>query len=237
MKVLQKVNVASDMPVAYNIICFGLMQWGNMWKQNKSMMAEMAKCDFINKVIFVNPLSSIRTLFRKNNNLNTTSNITSKLFPSKIELFPPSEGLNNNNLFTTKRRKTMCYKKGVIGFVIVLSICALIGSSPLIRAESTEQRYDVDACVSMDLSPLVRSQEITIFNFDAKGIMRSNTESKVLDNCTVHVKGVGVFEGKKHTVYAYMKYLDPDGDYVIFRYTQNPGEKTATTTIMAATGK
>jgi len=54
---------------------------------------------------------------------------------------------------------------------------------------------------------------------------------------TVHVKGVGVFEGKKQTVYAYMKYLDPDGDYVIFRYTQNPGEKAATTTLLAGTGK
>ena len=48
------------------------------------MMAEMAKCDFINRLIFVNPLSSIRTLFRKNNNLHTSSNITSNLFPSKI---------------------------------------------------------------------------------------------------------------------------------------------------------
>jgi len=131
----------------------------------------------------------------------------------------------------------MSYKKGVIGFALVLSICAVMGSSPLILAESAEQAYDVDACVSMDLSPLVRSQEITIFNFDAKGIMRSNTESKVFDNCTIHTKGVMVIEGKKQTVYAYMKYLDPGGDYVIFRYTQNPGEKAATTTILAGTGK
>lgn len=131
----------------------------------------------------------------------------------------------------------MSYKKGVIGFALVLSICAVMGSSPLILAESAEQAYDVDACVSMDLSPLVRSQEITIFNFDAKGIMRSNTESKVFDNCTVHTKGVMVIEGKKQTVYGYMKYLNPDGDYVIFRYTQNPGEKAATTTIVAGTGK
>ena len=131
----------------------------------------------------------------------------------------------------------MSNKKGVIGFAIILSICAFIWSSPLIRAESTEQTYDVDACVSMDLSPLVQSKEITILAFEAKGIMRSNTENKVFDNCTVHVKGVGVWEGKKHTVYSYMKYLDPDGNYVIFRYTQNPGEKTATTTILSGTGK
>ena len=131
----------------------------------------------------------------------------------------------------------MFYKKGVIGFAIVFSICALLWSSPLIRAESTEQMYDVDVCVSMNISPMVQSKEITILAFEAKGIMRSNSENKVFDNCTQDTKGIGVWEGKKHTVYAYMKYLDLDGDYVIFRYTQNPGEKAATATILAGTGK
>ena len=55
-----------------------------MWKRNQSMMAEIAKCNFINKVIFVNPPIWTRTLFRKNGDYNTTSSITSKLFPSKI---------------------------------------------------------------------------------------------------------------------------------------------------------
>ena len=131
----------------------------------------------------------------------------------------------------------MAYKKGIIGFALILSICALIGSSPLILAESAEQAYDVDACVSMEFSPLIQSQEMSIFSYDAKGIMRSNSENKVFNNCTVHTKGVVLMEGKKQTVYAYMKYLDPDGDYVIFLYTQNPGEKAATTTILAGTGK
>jgi len=131
----------------------------------------------------------------------------------------------------------MSYKKGVIGFALVLSICAVMGSSPLILAESAEQAYDVDACVSMDLSPLVRSQEISIFRWDGKGIMRSNNENKVFDNCTIHTQGVAVIEGKNMTLYGYLKYLDPDGDYVIFRYTQNPGEKAATATILAGTGK
>lgn len=86
-------------------------------------------------------------------------------------------------------------------------------------------------------SPIVRSQQISIFNWDAKGIMRSNNESKVFDNCTVHTQGVVVIEGKNMTVYGYLKYLDPDGDFVIFRYTKNPGEQAATTTLLAGTGK
>jgi hypothetical protein len=131
----------------------------------------------------------------------------------------------------------MSYKKGVIGFALILSICTLIWSSPLIRAESTKQTYDVDVCVSMDISTLVQSKEMTIFSMEAKGIMRSNSKNKVFDNCTQDTKGVVMIEGKNRTIYAYMKYLDPKGDYVIFRYTQNPGEKAATTTILAGTGK
>jgi hypothetical protein len=67
--------------------------------------------------------------------------------------------------------------------------------------------------------------------------MRSNSDNKVFNNFTVHVKGVNVVEGKNMAVHAYMEYLDPDGDYVIFRYTQNPGEEAATTTLLAGTGK
>ena len=34
----------------------------------------------------------------------------------------------------------MYYKKRIIGFALILSICALIASSPIILAESDEQR-------------------------------------------------------------------------------------------------
>jgi hypothetical protein len=133
----------------------------------------------------------------------------------------------------------MYYKKSFIRLSIVFSICAVIilGSSPLNPAECAEQVYDVTPCVSGTVTALVQSEEITIQALDLKGIMRSNIESKIFDNCTVHVQGLMVREGKNATAYAFLKYLDPDGDYVIFRFTQNPGEKAATTTILAGTGK
>ena len=99
------------------------------------------------------------------------------------------------------------------------------------------RRADVTPCVSGIRTPLVQSPEITIFNIDIKGIMRSNDAGKIFDNCTVPAQGVNVIEGKKLTVYTHMKYLAPDGDYVIFRYTQNPGETSAPTTIIMGTGK
>jgi hypothetical protein len=169
--------------------------------------------------------------------MNTFFNLLA-FFLQKQAHFRLLSVLNDNKPLTTKRRRTMSYKKGVIGFAIVVSICAVFGSSPLNLAQSAEQTYDVDACVSMEFSsPLVRSQEMTIVNIEAKGIMRSNSENNVFDNCTVDTKGVVMIEGKNMTVHAYMKYLDPDGDYVIFLYTQNAGEKAATTTILAGTGK
>jgi hypothetical protein len=133
----------------------------------------------------------------------------------------------------------MYYKKSFIRLSIVFSICAVIilGSSPLNPAECAEQVYDITPCVAATATTLVQSPEISIFSFDAKGIIRSNIENKIFDNCTVHVQGVIVIEGNNNTSYCHMKYLDTGGDYVIFRYTKNPDEKAATTTILAGTGK
>jgi len=138
-----------------------------------------------------------------------------------------------------KGERIMCYKNGFIKFAIVLSIGAftVFGSSALNPAPCAEQVYDVTVCVSLDMNPLVKSPAITIYTCDGKGIMRSNNGGKVFDNCTVHVQGVGMYEGKNITKNSYMKYLDPDGDFVIFRHTQRPGEKAATTTIVMGTGK
>jgi glycosyltransferase involved in cell wall biosynthesis len=80
-------------PPAYNIICFGFLPWSSMWKRNQSMMAEISKCDFINKVIFVNPLISIKSILHKNGSSDLTSNISANVFPlkatSKISVYTP----------------------------------------------------------------------------------------------------------------------------------------------------
>ena len=52
----------------YNLICFGFLPWSNMWKRNQSMIAEMAKFDFIDKVLFINPDITIRHLLSLNKN-------------------------------------------------------------------------------------------------------------------------------------------------------------------------
>jgi len=131
----------------------------------------------------------------------------------------------------------MYNKRGVIGFAIILCICVVIGSSALTLAQSAEQTYDVDVFLSVKMSPVFRSKEITIVGAEAMGMMRSNHESKVFDNCTVHSLVTIATEGKDKTVNGYIKYIDSDGDCVIFRSQRNPGEKTATMTILTGTGK
>ena len=128
-------------------------------------------------------------------------------------------------------------KRGIISLAIVLCITTVMGFSTFNLAEGAEQTYDVNVCVSMVWTPLVLSKEFAIVDWDAKGIMRSNNDGKVFDNFTVHNKGVTLREGKNRTIDGYMKYLDPDGDFFIFRYNLKSGEKEATTTLILGTGK
>ena len=77
----------------YNVVCFGFMPWGNMWKRNQSMMAEMAKLDFVQNLIFVNPLISLRNLFKEPSNPVYGEGVVRSIFPqtisSKIKVYTP----------------------------------------------------------------------------------------------------------------------------------------------------
>jgi hypothetical protein len=141
--------------------------------------------------------------------------------------------------FNTKKGETiMATKKSIVFLFALLLISGLVlGSSPLNPAECADQVYDVNPCVACVSKPYIQSPEITIFAGDCKGIMRSNIENKIFDNVTVHSQGVMMMEGKMVTSTFYMKYLDRDGDFVIFLFKQNPGETSATTTILGGTGK
>lgn len=58
------------------------MPWSTMWKRNQSMMAELSKCDIINRVIFVNPPRSMRKILTRNSQTShIASDAGSTLFP------------------------------------------------------------------------------------------------------------------------------------------------------------
>jgi hypothetical protein len=70
---------------SYNVICFGFQPWSKMWKRNQSMMAELAKLEFINRVTFVNPICSVLSLLRiKNSITNSKARIKNVFITTKI---------------------------------------------------------------------------------------------------------------------------------------------------------
>ena len=82
-------NLASK----YNVVCLGFMPWGNMWKRNQSMMAELAKFDFIRKLIFVNPRISLKDKLNGQVNPVHGEGVVRTIFPktinSKIRVYTP----------------------------------------------------------------------------------------------------------------------------------------------------
>ncbi len=97
----------------YNIICFGFMPWSGMWKRNQSMMAEISKCDFISRVIFVNPIISIRSIFVPTNPQKTVFPVVSKrvflreVLP-KVAVFQPVTFLPLKTKFPINRKIEDC---------------------------------------------------------------------------------------------------------------------------------
>ena len=94
-------------------------------------------------------------------------------------------------------------------------LVVVFGLFIVIPVSQAEQHYDVTDCGSMTFTLHAESAELAIRTFEFRGITRSNSDSKVFDNCTVFYVGVAKNSPTKGTAYGYSKYLAPDGDYVI----------------------
>ena len=89
-----------------------------------------------------------------------------------------------------------------------------------ISVAQAQQPIDFTDCSSGTFTLLSDAKEFTVFSFDMKGISRSNLENKVFDNMTFHHAGVSRIVAGKWTVYGYTKYMDSDGDFVIFEINE-----------------
>jgi len=84
-----------------NIICFGFLPWSSLWKRNQSMVTEMANFEFINKVVFVNPESSVRNYL--SNRLDPAFNLSKyhqfipRKYQSNIWIYSPFRFLPMKN--------------------------------------------------------------------------------------------------------------------------------------------
>lgn len=127
------------------------------------------------------------------------------------------------------------YKNKQVTTALSAAIAIVLGFVMFIPVANAEQRYDITICGSGTVTMLSQSKELTVRSMDFKGIIRSNHENKVFDNCTLHhVRVVRVVAGKV-TAHGYSKFMDPTGDIVVLYFSQVG--KEVTTKFLQGTGK
>jgi len=84
---------------------------------------------------------------------------------------------------------------------------------PLAEAQ---QPFDISYCASGTMTTISASEGLVVISLDSKGIAWSNHENKAFDNMTFHCAVVGKFVGGKPIGNGICKYMDPDGDFVVW---------------------
>jgi hypothetical protein len=85
-----------------------------------------------------------------------------------------------------------------------------------IPAAEAQQPFDTTYCASSTMTTISASEGLIAISLDGKGIVRSNHENKVFDNMTFHGIAVVKVVGGKPIGYGICKYMDPDGDIVVW---------------------
>ncbi len=129
-------------------------------------------------------------------------------------------------MLTRKERK---WKLGIGG---AIGILLLIGVAPVAKAQTS---FDVTECGAGPVTIVFQSKEVTVSGLEGKGVIFSNHENKVFDNCTFQVVQIArIVEGHRVSN-SYWKILDPDGDAIVASVDVVGAEKTMT--FMHGTGK
>ena len=95
---------------------------------------------------------------------------------------------------------------------IIILVCLVLFTQ---NAEA-QQPFDITYCASSTMTTVSASEGLMVFSLDTKGIAFSNHENKVFDNMTFHGAAVGKVVAGKPIGTGYFKYMDPDGDIVIW---------------------
>jgi len=131
----------------------------------------------------------------------------------------------------SNRRRSEC------AAVLLGASLILAGLITPIPAAHAEQPIDITYCLSLVSTVVSQNEEMTVTSFDFKGIARSNLPDKAFDNLSFHGVGVGrTVAGKTHN-YGYIKFLSPDGDYVVTENLRNLGDADADWKFLQGTGK
>ena len=118
-----------------------------------------------------------------------------------------------------------------------MAVLVILGLVLMISIARAEQPIDITYCISLVSTVVSHNEEMTFTSFDFKGIARSNLPDKGFDDLTLHGVGVGrVVAGKTYN-YGYIKFLAPDGDYVVTENLRELGDTDAAWKFLQGTGK
>ncbi len=95
---------------------------------------------------------------------------------------------------------------------IIILVCVVL-FTPNAKAQ---QPFDITYCASGTMTTISATEGLVVISLDSKGITWSNHENKVFDHMTFHCAVVGKFVGPKPIGNGICKYMDPDGDIVIW---------------------
>ncbi len=101
----------------------------------------------------------------------------------------------------------------------------LLGMSLYTAPAVAQQSFASIDCRSGTVSMLAKSEDITLYTLDHKGISRSQHESKLFDNWTQRCVGAIAVIGGKTTGNGWCKQIDPaNGDITVIGWTsEKPG--------------
>ena len=85
----------------------------------------------------------------------------------------------------------------------------------MISIAQAEEPYDLTMCMSGQVSMLLASKELVVYNYQADGMTMSNHENKKFHGMSYRCLGTNRIEKGVQQQVAYCKYMDADGDLVV----------------------
>ena len=95
--------------------------------------------------------------------------------------------------------------------------------------------FDFTECAAGTITAVFQSQEMSVSGLEGKGVIFSNHENKVFNNCAFQVVQIARVIGSDRVSNSYWKIMDPDGDVVVASVEVIGPEKTMT--FLHGTGK
>jgi hypothetical protein len=106
------------------------------------------------------------------------------------------------------------------------AIAVVIGLVMFIPVSQAQTPFDFTECMAGTSIVVYESKEIRIGSTEVKGIIVSNHENKVFNNCTFHVVAIAKTVDGKRRSDSYWKIMDPDGDVIVAEVVVLGPEKT-----------